>query len=116
MIIHDLDFKRITITPNKTNAILIVNTDAVLALSISLQCFQLIARKDCEIAQLISGVYLHEFSVGDSRNLLKTSELLPFEYSLGGLSSKGPNHRLTLLTTVRAVKHKCLLKKLRRRD
>ena len=56
MIINNLDFERITISPKETNAILIVNADAVLAFSITFQGFQTIAREDCKIAQLMSRV------------------------------------------------------------
>ena len=47
MIVNNLNFERITLSPNETNAILIVDADAVLAFPITLQSFEMIARKDC---------------------------------------------------------------------
>jgi hypothetical protein len=47
MIVNNLNFERITSSPNETNAILIVDADTVLAFPIALQSFEMIARKDC---------------------------------------------------------------------
>jgi hypothetical protein len=47
MIVNNLNFKRIPISPNETNAILIVDADTVLALPITPQSFEVIPRKDC---------------------------------------------------------------------
>lgn len=46
MIVNNLNFERITIPPDETNAILIVDADTVLAFPIFLQSFEMIARKD----------------------------------------------------------------------
>jgi hypothetical protein len=46
MIINYLDVKRIAIPPNETDAILIVDADAVLTLPIALQTFKVIPGKD----------------------------------------------------------------------
>jgi hypothetical protein len=46
MIVNNLDFERITISPDETNAILIVDADTVLAFPITLQRFEMIAWKD----------------------------------------------------------------------
>jgi hypothetical protein len=47
VIINNLNVKRITIAPNETDAILIVDADAVLALPIAFQRLKAIPRKDC---------------------------------------------------------------------
>jgi hypothetical protein len=51
VVINYLNIKRIAIAPNETDAILVVNADAMLALPIALQGFKVIARKDCQITQ-----------------------------------------------------------------
>lgn len=56
MVVNNLNFKRITITPNEANTILIVDADAVLTFPITLQGFEMIAWKDCQISQLTSSV------------------------------------------------------------
>jgi len=50
MIINNLNFERITISPNETNAVLIVYADAVLTFPITLQNFEMIGWKDCQIS------------------------------------------------------------------
>lgn len=52
MIIRDLDCVRITLTPLEANAILIVDTNAVLAFAIALQPFQTIPRRRSEISEV----------------------------------------------------------------
>jgi hypothetical protein len=47
MIVNNLNFECITIAPNETDAILIVDANTVLALPITLQSFEVIPRKDC---------------------------------------------------------------------
>ena len=56
MIVSNFNIEHLSISPNETNAILIVNTDAVLALAITFQGFKTIAWKDCKIAQFMSRV------------------------------------------------------------
>jgi hypothetical protein len=51
VIVNYLDIKRIAILPNETDAILIVDTNTVLTLSISFQSFKVIPGKDCQITQ-----------------------------------------------------------------
>jgi hypothetical protein len=51
MIINYLNVKRITIAPNETDAILIVDANTVLTLPITLQSFKAIPWKDCQITQ-----------------------------------------------------------------
>jgi hypothetical protein len=59
MIVNNLNFERIAISPDETNTILIVDTNTVLALPITLQSFEMITWKYRQISQLMSRVYLH---------------------------------------------------------
>jgi hypothetical protein len=47
MIINDLNFKCIPVAPNETDAILIINANAVLSLPIPFQSLKVVAGKDC---------------------------------------------------------------------
>ena len=49
MVIHDLDVLRAVCGPNEANPPLVVDPDAVLSFSISLQCFQFIARRSPQV-------------------------------------------------------------------
>jgi hypothetical protein len=59
MVINYLNIKRITIKPNETDAILIVDANAVLTLPIAFQRFKVIPWEDFKIAQHMRGVQLH---------------------------------------------------------
>jgi len=45
MIVNNLNFERITLSPNETNAILIVDADTVLSFPITLQSFEILPGK-----------------------------------------------------------------------
>lgn len=79
MIINYLNVKRIAVVPNETDAILIVDTNTVLSISIPFQRFKVIPGKDCQIAQQMSGVQLHELTLRDSGDILKPPRTLAFE-------------------------------------
>ena len=76
MIINYLDVKRITIAPDETDAILIVDADTVLTLAIALQSLKVIPWKDCQIAKKMGRVQLHKLSLRNSGNLLKPPRAL----------------------------------------
>jgi hypothetical protein len=56
VVINYLDVKGIAIAPNETDAILIINTNAVLPFPVALQNFKLIPREDCKIPQYMCSV------------------------------------------------------------
>jgi hypothetical protein len=56
VVINYLNIKRITIAPNETDSILVVNANTVLTLPIPLQSLKVITWKDCQIAQSMGGV------------------------------------------------------------
>ena len=66
MVVHNLHIVDIAIMPSKTDSPLLVDTDAVLPLAISLQCFQVVAGWAVEICQHRRAVQLTQFSLGDS--------------------------------------------------
>jgi hypothetical protein len=51
MIVYDLNLVRALLGPKKTDAILIIDPDAVLALPVTSQCFKPITRWDPEFLQ-----------------------------------------------------------------
>ena len=59
MVIGDLHSVRMALAPNEANPELIVDADAVLSLSVSLQSFQPISRQNAQVRQAPSTVY-HE--------------------------------------------------------
>lgn len=72
MIIYDLDIVRIAVTPNKADAPLIVDANAVLTRSIASKRLQTITGRRGEIAQFCCDIQLPQLSLCHS---LKTSKL-----------------------------------------
>jgi hypothetical protein len=56
VIINNLNLERITVVPNETETILIVDSDAVLTLPIAPQSFKVISGKDRQVAQSMGRV------------------------------------------------------------
>jgi hypothetical protein len=71
MIIRDLDVISVPVLPAKTDAVLIVDANAILPRPISFQCFQPIRRRRRNVSKLFRAVDLHQSSKGDGANLLK---------------------------------------------
>jgi len=79
VVINYLNIKCITIAPNETDAILIIDANTVLALPIPFQRLKVIPWKNCQIAQSVGGVQLHELSLRNSGDLLKPPRALAFK-------------------------------------
>lgn len=71
MIIRDLDVIRVPVLPAKTDAVPIVDANAILPRPNSFQRFQPICRRRRNVSKLFRAVDLHESSKGDGANLLK---------------------------------------------
>src|SRR5262249_47569931 len=63
MIVDDLDIIRMSIAPTKTDAPLVVYSDAVLSFSLTDQAFQPVSRRSPEIVEIARVVYLHQLAV-----------------------------------------------------
>jgi len=61
MIIHDLHGKRVPVPPYKAHAILIVDSNAVLALSVPMKCFQKVPRRHLEVVERDGSIQDGEF-------------------------------------------------------
>jgi hypothetical protein len=66
MIIDNLHAVRITITPPKTDTILFIDSNTVLAFSYSMKLFESIARRNTKVVQRDRSVEHPKFSEGDS--------------------------------------------------
>ena len=78
MVINYLNIKCITIAPNETDAILVIDANTVLALPLPLQSLK-IPWKNCQIAKEMGCVYLQELSLRNSGDLLKPPRALAFK-------------------------------------
>jgi hypothetical protein len=97
VIVGDFHIVRVSVVPNETDAILVVDSDAVLALPRSLKGFQSVARNPAQIAKGFSLIQLDELT---KCSFLNQSELLRGLLPKGPFSRrapKGPNHALSYI-------------------
>jgi hypothetical protein len=77
MIIHDFDIVGIAIAPDKADAPLVVDANAVLPFPITSQRFQVIARRRPQIAKFRGDVQLPQLSLGHPFASPKAFDSLP---------------------------------------
>jgi len=60
MVVNDCDFKRIASSPAEADAPLIVDPDAMLALSVAFQSFESVSRWDAKVVQSAGAMNLNQ--------------------------------------------------------
>lgn len=93
MIVHDLDVFRVPVNPAEANPKLVVDTDAVLPGTITLERFQPVARRYAQKIQRTGSVHKIEFSACHRLDVYKTLHSLPVEQCLSIGAVKALNHR-----------------------
>jgi hypothetical protein len=68
MVIGNFNLEGIAITPCEADSVLVVDPDAVLSCSVTLERFQVIARENRQIREQKSSMELRELSLNDRRN------------------------------------------------
>jgi hypothetical protein len=93
MIVDDLDVVRVCSEPAEADSPLIVDSDAVLASSVTGEFFKAIRRRDAEINEAGRGIEHNEFAKGNSVKVRRHSaNPLPFEKALGVGVAKAADH------------------------
>jgi len=92
VIIHDLDLESVPFAPRKTNPPLVVNTDAVLALSIAFQSLQSVSGQCRERSEIRRCVEHVQFPKGLALDGLEPANGFSTEEALGISASEGPDH------------------------
>jgi hypothetical protein len=70
VVIHDLDVPCLTFAPTKANPPLIINADAMLTASVSLQAFEAVAWRDLKVIDLLCRVDGKKFGSRTALNLV----------------------------------------------
>jgi hypothetical protein len=96
VIINNLDVVRITVTPNKADAILVIDTNAVCPLAISAERLETIAGKNAKVAKLVRAMQLHHFPLNYPFDPLKPPNRAAIEERFGLLTTERANHPATL--------------------
>jgi hypothetical protein len=88
VVVHDLHARCGDIAPLEANPPLIVDTDAVLSMPVTVQRFQTIARRNTQIVELFGGVNNEKLAPRSTLNLIR--------YSLDDVARK---HRCRVLVS-----------------
>jgi hypothetical protein len=104
VIIHDFYVVGIAAAPNKADAPLLVDADAVLALSIALQRFQVITWRRPQIPQFDGDIQLPQLSLGHPFESPKAFDSLPVVKLFGLPRPERLNHLLSVLRFTLNVK------------
>jgi hypothetical protein len=96
MIVRGLHLVRVAVTPNETNAPLVVDADAMLARAVAAKRFQVIPGRRRQIGEAVRRIELAELSQRYSFNALEASYGLSLVEMLGLARSKGPDHKASV--------------------
>jgi len=92
VIVHDLNFVSIPLTPNEAQTPLIVNPDTVLSLALAAQGFQTVSRRRCQVTQFRGAVQLSKLPPGDALDGLKAAARLSTVKSPGFRAAERLDH------------------------
>jgi len=92
MVIHDFNIVSIPFPPNKADAPLVVDADAVLPSAIAMQRFEPITRWRGQIAQVCRSIDLCQLSLRDSFDGTKPFRPLPLMRAFRLLRAEGLDH------------------------
>jgi hypothetical protein len=73
MVVHDLNFVRIASIPDKADAVLIIDANAVLPFPVAAQSFQMISWRDSQIAQLRDSIQNEQLAFGYAMEIRRQS-------------------------------------------
>jgi hypothetical protein len=93
MIVDDLNVVGVPFAPDKAKTPLVVDPNAVLPLSVTVQSFQAISRRRHQVPQFRSAVQLPKFPPRDMLDGLKAPARLPTVKSLGFRGAERLNHK-----------------------
>lgn len=106
MVVDDFHVVAMAFVPDKTNSPLIVDSNGVLAFSVTAQSLQLIRRRRSQNAQFCRGVHLEQFSQGDSLEGAKALAAVVMEKLLSFLRAKAADHMWRILRYALYVKRR----------
>jgi hypothetical protein len=92
VVIRNFHIVGIAIAPDKANAPLVVDADAVLSFPIAFQYFQMIARRRLQIAKVSGNIQLSQLSLSHPFESPKTLDSLPAVKLFGLPRPEGLDH------------------------
>jgi hypothetical protein len=97
VVVHDLDIAWSGQRPDKAYSPLVVDPNAVLALAVSFERFELVAWGRTQKVQSLRCVELRQLSLSNQDESLEPLRILSLEQRLGVLAVERPNHAKSVL-------------------
>lgn len=91
MIVHNFDVVYVVLSPKETDSPLIIDPNAVLALTIATESLKTISRRNSEIGKLFRSVEVKQFSPCDTLKDLEPEYALVFKQSPGFSTAERSN-------------------------
>jgi hypothetical protein len=92
MVVRDLDFNSLAITPDKAQSVLVIDSDAVLPLAVPLEGFQVVSWWHLQVIQGSGLVQVEELSTGNPFNVPKLRDVLIPKKGFGAFVFEGFDH------------------------
>jgi hypothetical protein len=92
VVVHDFDVNRTDAGPDKADAPLVIDADAVLTLPIAFQRFKAVARRSLQEIQRLSCFQLGKFALCGWRERLESLRALAFVQRLGVFALERLDH------------------------
>ena len=97
MVINDFNGFRASVRPEKAQAVLVVDADAVLTCPITSQGFQPVAWRDPQVVESVSNLQLPELASGYSLECLEPRHRPSLSQPLGIGTSEGTDHQPSIV-------------------
>lgn len=97
MVVDDLDFRRPGCGPDEAHPPLVVHSDAMLSLPITLERFEAVARRRTKELQSLRGMKLRELPLGDASERSEPLDRLALEQCLRVLALEREDHGASVL-------------------
>lgn len=106
MIVHDLDLIGIAVVPDKANAPLVVDADAVLTVAVTRKSLKAITGRDSQVIQVRSVMEHHQLALRPALDMFREpADPTAFGNRLGITVAVTPDHLLSVAYHAISVNH-----------
>ncbi len=106
MIVHDLDLIGVAVVPDKANAPLVVDADAVLTVAVARKSLKAITGRDSQVIQVRSVMEHHQLALRPALDMFREPpDSTAFGNRLGITVAVTPDHLLRVARHTNSVNH-----------